>query len=157
MKDICLVQKDQKVEGNLLKILVQQYPLQLNIYFLLPPLLKTLFNRSDKNSIVELLKDHSYRCNRSYSDCVIYSLPTRRPRPSQALCNALKVSNSQDSHSNGSQMTEELNPDFVQLEKEICQLILRGNLHWRHFEMAVGMLFSLIVPGYQVNIPILLK
>ena len=149
------------MEGNLHKILVQQHPLQLHIhivyciYFLLLPFLKTLFNRSDKNSIVELLKDHSYRCNRSYSDCVIYSLPTRRPRPSQALCNALKVSNSQDSHSNGSQMTEELNPDFVQLEKEICQLILRGNLHWRHFEMAVGMLFSLIVPGYQVKMPIL--
>ena len=34
MKDICLVQKDQKVEGNLLKILVQQYPLQLTIFLI---------------------------------------------------------------------------------------------------------------------------
>ena len=107
--------------------------------------------RSDESSIVELLKDHSIRCNRGYSDCVIYTLPLGTPQPSEALIKVMHThlgKNILFSHDNN---CNQLNPYFVQLEKEICQLILQKNLHWRHFEMAVGMLFSLIIPGYKVR------
>ena len=113
--------------------------------------------RSDKNSIVELLRDHSYRCNRTYQDCVIHTLPVKKSYPSKALLQTLggtaKLGDgsqgSNGNHANGT--SDDLNPDFVRLEKDICQLILHGNLHWRHFEMAVGMLFSIIVPGYRAT------
>ena len=109
------------------------------------------FFRSDESSIVELLKDHSIRCNRGFSDCVIYTLPLGTPQPSEALIKAMHTHLGKNVLSPHHNNCKHFNPYFVQLEGQICQLILNKNLHWRHFEMAVGMLFSLIIPGYKAR------
>ena len=47
-----------------------------------------------------------------------------------------------------SSLTEGEDEHFLQLEKRLCELLQGGNLHWRHTQMAIGMLLSLIVDGH---------
>ena len=37
---------------------------------------------------------------------------------------------------------------FQALEKELCTLICEGTLHWRHKQMAIGMMLSIIVEDH---------
>ena len=37
---------------------------------------------------------------------------------------------------------------FQALESELCSLVRDGNLHWRHKQMAIGMMLSIIVQGH---------
>jgi hypothetical protein len=37
---------------------------------------------------------------------------------------------------------------FQALEKELCSLICEGTLHWRHKQMAIGMMLSIIVEDH---------
>ena len=39
----------------------------------------------------------------------------------------------------------DLDPDFVKLEKSLSDLVQSGTLHWRHHQMAIGMLLTLLV------------
>ena len=46
---------------------------------------------SDKESIVEMLKDFSIKSNRSYTEFCFYQLPVRAPRVTGALVKAAKA------------------------------------------------------------------
>ena len=115
-----------------------------NLARVLPSLVRA--QGSDKNSIIELLKDHSARCSRNFGECIIFTMAVTKPVPTNALREALSMTNQGTVTA-----STEVDPDFLKLEAELCDLILNGNLHWRHYEMAVGMLYSVIVPGYQVS------
>ena len=41
------------------------------------------------------------------------------------------------------------NPEFLQMEKRLCDLVQGGNLHWRHHQMAIGMLLTMMVSDHK--------
>ena len=126
---------------------------------LVPALVKA--QHSDKPSIVELLKEISIRCNRTYTDFLLDTMPIHEPKPSPALLSKLGyISNTTNARAqNGTMMeinecgklvaSQEENPYFVALENELCSLVNGGNLHWRHTQMAIGMLYTLTVPEHH--------
>ena len=99
---------------------------------------------SDKTSIVELLKDFSIKCNRSYSDFSLYSLPVKPTIMSQETLKELGVENIMEVDD----LYEE-NPYFLKLEAQLCELVQSGNLHWRHYQMAIGMLLTMMLPDHK--------
>ena len=99
---------------------------------------------SDKTSIVELLKDFSIKCNRSYSDFSLYSLPVKPTIMSQETLKELGIENIMEVDD----LYEE-NPYFLKLEAQLCELVQSGNLHWRHYQMAIGMLLTMMLPDHQ--------
>lgn len=107
---------------------------------------------SDKPSVVELLKDYSIKANRTYTDYTLYTLPVRPALVSDHFLKTLGLLTSGPA-SNGACMEvdadQEENEDFLKIEKQLCELVKSGNLHWRHFQMAIGMLLSSVVPGYE--------
>ena len=42
--------------------------------------------------------------------------------------------------------------DFLKLESELCELVQSGNLHWRHQQMALGMLLTMICSGHKPSV-----
>ena len=42
--------------------------------------------------------------------------------------------------------------EFLTLESELCELVQSGNLHWRHQQMALGMLLSMICSGHKPSV-----
>ena len=50
--------------------------------------------------------------------------------------------------SDGNNVKEVENEDFLKLEKRLCDLLRSGKLHWRHSQMAIGMLLSLMVEDH---------
>ena len=55
--------------------------------------------------------------------------------------------------SNGHEETMEVdateNEHFLETEKRLCDLVRSGNLHWRHHQMAIGMLLTLLVNEHK--------
>ena len=100
---------------------------------------------SDKASIVDLLKDLSIKCNRSDSDFALFSLPVK---PAVMLIDVLKdlgVDNFMEDND-----FDEENPDFLALESKLLDLLQDGSsLHWRHYQMAVGMLLTMMLADHQ--------
>ena len=92
---------------------------------------------SDKDSIVDLLKDIAIRWNRSVpSECLLYLMPTKIRKASDS--NAMDV--------DGDDAPRLIiDPNYVAVEKEIVRL-LDTNLHWRHRQLAYTVLLFLIVP-----------
>ena len=117
---------------------------------LMPALVKA--QHSDKPSVVELLKEISIRCNRTYTDFLLDTIPIHDPLTSKDL---LKKVGASHLHENGIQMEDdnynkqEDNPYFIFLENELCSLVKSGSLHWRHTQMAIGMLYTLTVPEHN--------
>ena len=116
---------------------------------LMPALVKA--QHSDKPSVVELLKEISMRCNRTYTDFLLDTIPIHDPIVSKGLLKTIGVSH----YNNGTQMeedqcnTHEDNPHFLFLENELCSLVKSGSLHWRHTQMAIGMLYTLTIPEHN--------
>ena len=71
---------------------------------------------SDKESIVDLLKDVSIKSNRSYTDFSLYTLPAKPPIMSQETLKSLDI-NSQEIMD----QDIDLDPDFIKLEKSLCE------------------------------------
>ena len=117
---------------------------------LMPALVKA--QHSDEPSVVDLLKEISIRCNRTYTDFLLVTIPIHDPIVSKEL---LTKVGSSTSNQNGIQMKNnpfikpEDNPHFLSLENELCSLVKSGSLHWRHNQMAIGMLYTLTVPGHN--------
>ena len=40
---------------------------------------------------------------------------------------------------------DEEDEHFLHMEKTLADLVMSGNLHWRHYQMAVGMLLTMLV------------
>ena len=118
----------------------------------MPALVKA--QHSDKPSVVELLKEISIRCNRTYTDFLLDTMPIYDPKVSQELLQkvgnaSLQLKMDTVMEVEESVSLEEKNPHFIALEKELCSLVTSGNLHWRHNQMAVGMLYTLTVPYHN--------
>ena len=121
---------------------------------LMPALVKA--QHSDKPSIVELLKEISIRCNRTYTDFLLDTMPINDPEVSRCLRNKVGYSLPEDEtptvmeveQCNDATLRERVNPHFLALEEELCSLVVSGNLHWRHSQMAIGMLYTLTVPDH---------
>ena len=45
--------------------------------------------------------------------------------------------------------------DFVKLESELCKLVQSKDLHWRHHQMALGMLLTMLRSGHKPSAEIL--
>ena len=99
---------------------------------------------SDKTSIVELLKDYSIKCNRSYSDFSLYSLPVKPTVMSIDMLKELGIDNFMEEND-----FDKENADFLALECQLLDLIQGGTLHWRHYQMAVGMLLTMMLADHQ--------
>ena len=119
---------------------------------LIPALVKA--QHSDKPSIVELLKEISIRCNRTYTDFLLDTMPIHKPKVTKALLNKIAHFNAETVHGtemevaedDTSTVVEKEDRYFISLENELCSLVNSGNLHWRHTQMAIGMLYTLTVP-----------
>ena len=48
-----------------------------------------------------------------------------------------------DNACNNHDVISDENPEFLQMEKRLCDLVQGGNLHWRHHQMAIGKTFRL--------------
>ena len=109
---------------------------------LMPALVEA--QHSDKQSIVDLLKDFSIKCNRTYSDFALYSMPVKPAiLPEETLKQldiVIKEEDTMDVDEDSS-----TDPYFLKLEKKLCDLVQSGNLHWRHHQMAIGMLLTMLV------------
>ena len=123
---------------------------------LMPALVQA--QHSDKPSIVELLKEISIRCNRTYTDFLLDTMPIHIPKVTPELLNAVDSDGNCDKNHventcvmeiEEANSHEEENPHFVALEKELCSMVRGGSLHWRHTQMAIGMLYTLTVPHHQ--------
>ena len=51
--------------------------------------------------------------------------------------------------SNAEEAVPDENPDFLQMEKRLCDLVQSGNLHWRHHQMAIGMMLTMLVSDHK--------
>ena len=45
--------------------------------------------------------------------------------------------------------------DFLKLESELCKLVQSKDLHWRHHQMALGILLTMICSGHKPSVEIL--
>lgn len=121
---------------------------------LMPALVKA--QHSDKPSIVELLKEISIRCNRTYTDFLLDTMPIHDPKVSDKLRDKVGYVTSQKQNATVMEVeecntiipSERDNPHFLALESELCSLVTSGSLHWRHAQMAIGMLYTLTVPDH---------
>lgn len=102
---------------------------------------------SDKTSVVDLLKDISIKSNRMYTDFALFTLPVRRPKISSRLLSIVGAADDQQLMDCDEEKSEE-DPDYLELELELCRLVREGNLHWRHKQMAVGMLLTILVEDH---------
>ena len=103
----------------------------------MPALVKA--QHSDKESIVDLLKDFSIKSNRSYTDFSLYTLPAKPAMLSQDTLKNLGIEEKMD------EIDSDLDSDFLAMQNELCTLVQSGTLHWRHHQMAIGMLLTMLV------------
>ena len=109
-----------------------------NANILMPALVQA--QHSDKESIVDLLKDLSIKSNRSFTDFSLYTLPCKSPIMSPKTLKSLGIQEELMEF-----QEQELDQDFIKLEKTLSDLIQSGTLHWRHHQMAIGMLLTILV------------
>ena len=114
-----------------------------NARILMPALVKA--QHSDKESIVDLLKDFSIKSNRSYTDFSLYTLPAKPAMLSQETLKNLGIEEKMD------EIDSELDSDYLAMQNELCALVQGGTLHWRHHQMAIGMLLTMLVADSEPN------
>ena len=126
--------------------LVQSCPIHSN-------LVKTCLNLSNhvKTCLKHLFLNFSIKCNRSYTDFALYTMPVKPVIMSEKTLKELGVeingtkmdvdtNNGQNGHDT---FNSDDNPYFLQMEKRLCDLVQGGNLHWRHHQMAIGKTFRI--------------
>ena len=139
----------QEFKGALFILLMEKYGFFYSwkhASILFPAMVQA--QHSDKASIVDLLKDLSIKCNRSDSDFALFSLPVKPAVMSIDVLNDLGAA-CVDNFMEESNFDVE-NQDFLALESKLLDLVQDGNsLHWRHYQMAVGMLLTMMVSDHQ--------
>ena len=106
---------------------------------LAPALIKA--QHSDKPSVVDMLRDIGAKMNRTYSDFDLYTLFVRKVVPSKNLLGLLGL---EKTESMETEESNEVDPDYLELEKIVLDLISSKSLHWRHEQMAIGTLLLLL-------------
>jgi len=101
---------------------------------------------SDKSSVDEILRDISIKVNRYYQDYSLYTLPVSTPTVPTTLLDLVR-SHPDLPHSQMSSLDSQSLGSLVHcqsLETSLHQLVVGKGLHWRHNQMAVGMLLSMV-------------
>ncbi|QQP39732.1 Uncharacterized protein FKW44_013543, partial [Caligus rogercresseyi] len=99
-------------------------------------------HHSDKNSVIELLKIISFKINRSFSDYSLFHIPTSPPLPNQTVYELIGTSLPPNIPLEDD--PARVDPHFKDLELRVIELISNGNLHWRRYQMAIGILLGFI-------------
>jgi len=100
---------------------------------------------SDKQSVDDLLRDIGIKMNRYYQDFTLYTIPLSGVIQPTWLAPLVKSNTSYDGSAgltNNTAMASQM--DYQALETSLVGLVTGKSLHWRHEEMAVGMLLSMI-------------
>ena len=103
--------------------------------------------QSDKQSVDDLLRDISIKANRYYQDFILYTLPLSSPTMPAWLQDMVRNNLSRVGSGNGVLAKHNDIKQVVhyqELESKLVKLVESNSLHWRHQEMGVGMLLSMI-------------
>ena len=110
---------------------------------------------SDKQSVDDLLRDISIKANRYYQDFILYTLPLSSPSMPAWLPDMVRNNLSQTGPGTGA-LTEHKSitqvVHYQELETKLVKLVESNNLHWRHQEMGVGMLLSMIIYDHSPSL-----
>jgi proteasome activator subunit 4 len=101
---------------------------------------------SDKQSVDDLLRDIGIKANRYYQDYVLYTMPVSAPGPPSGLLELVRGRPEATRPEGGLASTCVLAGQlhYQALETALVSLVEGKALHWRHQEMAVGMLLSMV-------------
>jgi len=99
---------------------------------------------SDKQSVDDLLRDIGIKMNRYYQEFGLYTLPLSDPEQPSFLLETVKKYPGLTKSSSLANISLGHHIYFQELETKIVGLVSNKTLHWRHHEMAVGMLLSMI-------------
>ena len=96
----------------------------------------------------DLLKDISIKANRYYQDFTLYTLPLSGPVPPPWVTELVRNNSSKAGQAGNKALVSNHSMKQVvhyqELEGRLVQLLSSNTLHWRHQEMGVGMLLSMI-------------
>jgi len=107
------------------------------------PALVTAQHR-DKQSIDDLLRDIGIKMSRYYQDYCLYTIPLSSIELPGSLLEIVKQVPGVEKPSSLANLSLGSHLHFQELERRIIELVSNKNLHWRHHEMAVGMLLTMI-------------
>jgi proteasome activator subunit 4 len=100
---------------------------------------------SDKQSVDDLLRDIGIKANRYYQDYNMYTLPLSDPALPPGVVELVRAHTGQGGEGGLSHNTSlKSQVHYQELEVRLVELVGSKTLHWRHQEMAVGMLLSMI-------------
>jgi len=109
---------------------------------------------SDKQSVDDLLRDIGIKANRYYQDYNMYTLPLSDPILPPGVVELVKSNTGLAGEGGFAQNTiMRSQVHYQQLETRLVQLVGGKTLHWRHQEMAVGMLLSMITYDHTPSLP----
>jgi len=108
---------------------------------------------SDKQSVDDLLRDVGIKVNRYYQDYNIYTLPLSYPVFPNGLAEYVRSFSGQEVKGGlGHNTSLKSLVHYQELEANLVQLVGSKTLHWRHEEMAVGMLLSMITYDHSPSL-----
>ena len=109
---------------------------------------------SDKQSVDDLLRDIGIKANRYYQDYNMYTLPLSEPVLPDGVTNLVSSFTGLTSEKGlGNNITLKHQMHYQELEVRLVELVSSKTLHWRHEEMAVGMLLSMITYDHTPTMP----
>ena len=103
----------------------------------------------------DLLKDISIKANRYYQDFTLYTLPLSGPEPPPWLMELVRNNSSKAGQAGAALASNNSMKQVVhyqELEGRLVQLLSSNTLHWRHQEMGVGMLLTMITYDHTPNL-----
>ena len=101
------------------------------------------------------MKDISIKVNRYYQDFVLYTLPLSGPVMPGWVSELVRSHSSQTGPSGAALASNNSMKEVVhyqELEGKLVMLLSSNSLHWRHQEMGVGMLLSMITYDYTPSL-----
>lgn len=109
---------------------------------------------SDKQSVDDLLRDIGIKANRYYQDYNMYTLPLSDPELPPGVSELVRRYTGLGGEGGLGQNTSMRSQvHYQELESRLVQLVGGKTLHWRHQEMAVGMLLSMITYDHTPSLP----
>jgi len=109
---------------------------------------------SDKQSVDDLLRDIGIKANRYYQDYNMYTLPLSDPVLPNGVAELVRSYTGLGGEGGLGQNTiMRSQVHYQELEARLVQLVESKTLHWRHQEMAVGMLLSMITYDHTPSLP----
>ena len=112
---------------------------------------------SDKQSVDDLLRDISIKANRYYQDFILYTLPLSGPSQPAWLQEMVRNNLSRAGPGGEGALAEHNSikqvVHYQELETKLVKLVESNTLHWRHQEMGVGMLLSMIHYDHSPSLP----